>query len=681
MFNFLKTLSLIKVFSFLILSFFVVIGFISFQSIESLKKIQKQFQYITTQDFPLAVTQSNIIQHVLRMNDLLTKVITEKSSLQNVEHVVLRINSTRAELDKELTRLLELNSMNADYIVISTNQLEAIKNEIAQFEKSAFELIESRKLYIDVLNQVDADKSEFRYGLGSLGPEMNRIATSLAFGDPEAMDAANRLVSNASKMDSLFLSLLMENDPKSGNDIVKELKNRLAGVNLAYDDFKERYPDVVEFTSFTSGYDIVTNGFASGQILDSALSLIVIQSNQVAKLKNMSSLSDDILVNLDNMLALMMSNLDSKEVKVHHVLSNSLSFILISAGLGMMALLVVAVLIHRWIRRSVTQIHQHLEHLGKRQLSQDNAQAPRTYGPSEFSHISEGIQRVENIVCDSLLQVKENSNELRRASIDTYQNIEQSEKLLREQNNELAAMSDTMSQIQTSTKEITLATHDVLSLTRSGSSTLNEGVASLHSNLQTLEDLNSTLDINEQSMLELNEKVKSIEDMVNLINGIAESTNLLALNAAIEAARAGEQGRGFAVVADEVRRLASDTTSQTESIRKSMHELLSSSEKSRQVTQLSRDQMVKALESSNLVKVAFEDATHAISNISQRIEQVAVAAEQQERATLDVSNTVRSISEQSSQSSSHLVSVVESARTVQATTKTLENMLGKFRLR
>ena len=155
---------------------------------------------------------------------------------------------------------------------------------------------------------------------------------------------------------------------------------------------------------------------------------------------------------------------------------------------------------------------------------------------------------------------------------------------------------------------------------------VSESIVEADNELQLLNDVISKAS---KSIESLSENTQEVGRVLDVINSIAEQTNLLALNAAIEAARAGEQGRGFAVVADEVRSLAMRTRESVDEVHSIIGALNDSSEQTVSNMDLCKDVISRTLEKSSDANDKILLSTSAMDEVTQTTAQISTSVEQQ----------------------------------------------------
>ncbi|MGY5728625.1 methyl-accepting chemotaxis protein [Vibrio chemaguriensis] len=659
------SLSLIQAVSATFLTIIALVIALSVSSFKGMEQVGEQFEDLSQKALPIAMANAKLTRNVLEMVKLLNHgmQITEPKELPLIKEQIDSLATQSKSLVGEASGVAEQLS-------------EELDTNLASLHNITQSILLKQSSVIKIQMDIDAGVGGFRYGLSSIGPEMNRISSFLSAENPESSDAANRFIASASSMESTFLVMMMHSELSKAEKEYREMRNRIAGINLAYEDFQSLHPEVSEYASLTAPYEMVKQGFSEKGVLRLILAKLEQGELQRSEFKQASILADETMRLLDQISQAAGELIADKESVVNETIESVSVMIVFAACVISFIILVTWFSLKSWTNRGLRNVLTRLSALTEHDF-RDNADE---VGPYELKEVARKLNQVIDSTHDSIQTVTRNCEMLYQTAEVSHSAAEKTSDGLTTQNEALASMITIITQLEASIREIATVTNASSQDSMLATKHTEKGVQVVEQNRERLESLESSLDMNEQSMLELNQRVKQIREMVDMISGIADNTNLLALNAAIEAARAGEQGRGFAVVADEVRKLASDTSQQTTNIRAMMSELITAAERSRQAVNDSREEMAHALQSSNEVKSTFSDINLAVKHIQERVEQISVATEEQERATADVSQSINNISELGERTKLQLESMVESSEQVAEIAGHQQAMLHKYEL-
>ena len=288
-------------------------------------------------------------------------------------------------------------------------------------------------------------------------------------------------------------------------------------------------------------------------------------------------------------------------------------------------------------------------------------------------------QMVEQLI-SVLTQVRLAGDLVNQNSVALEQNSHQASAQLTQQKNEVMSVSAAMNEMTTTVASVA---HNARQASLKAEFASQESVSSgkvMGQALTAMHQLQQNILHSTQAVQSLSAESEQISQVIEVIRGIADQTNLLALNAAIEAARAGEQGRGFAVVADEVRTLASRTQQSTQAIQKIIGTLLTGVDVSLQSMEKSRDEVQQVVELVNQSSDRLQQINQSAHLVWDMSSEIASAAEQQSVVAEDINKNVSFIHQGAEQSSAAAVTVLASAGRLQQLSVQLKQQIAYFRL-
>ena len=234
-------------------------------------------------------------------------------------------------------------------------------------------------------------------------------------------------------------------------------------------------------------------------------------------------------------------------------------------------------------------------------------------------------------------------------------------------------MSQTVIDIAKNASNIALSASETAAIARKGEEVVDKSVVEARTIVETV---NASAHV----MQTLGDKSRQIGEIVDVINDIADQTNLLALNAAIEAARAGEQGRGFAVVADEVRKLAERTAKATAEISQMIGSIQGEVGSAVDAMSHTNEKVNVGLQYSVEAGEQLKSIVQSVTSLQSLVQQIATATEEMSTTSEAISGDIQAVANGAREISGGSDQIAQSSSELARLAGQLKNIVDQFKL-
>ncbi|WAG12447.1 methyl-accepting chemotaxis protein [Aeromonas dhakensis] len=324
---------------------------------------------------------------------------------------------------------------------------------------------------------------------------------------------------------------------------------------------------------------------------------------------------------------------------------------------------------------SVDQLRSDLNHLAEGDFSQP-IKVPVGAKESLIGLLATMQSTLKGIIA----QVSHSSEELSGSADSIAQIAEQTAQFATSQQTSTQTMAAAIEELVVSISHLSDNATHADELSKISANTLEEGSGVIKQTLDSIQSISDTVSNAASSIADLNSHTQQISEIIEVIRGIADQTNLLALNAAIEAARAGEQGRGFAVVADEVRNLASRSAASTQQITGMIGKIQSGADASIRSMENTVNNVSRGVSLASQAGAAIASIQDHASNLTGLMGEISHTLREQSTAANEVVSTVGNITSLSEQSGDAARHVSQEAAKLKQLSRLLRQEMAHFKL-